>query len=121
MAALEQARQEALEAGNSVECLTEELGRLQMDLARQEALASWRGEVIAELKDEACTQWASGWLVFQRRASRAFPDLEFNIQLSDEEVEGSTSEAEVDVGAEVFSRAPDRAPLPGDSRGSSGG
>ena len=28
----------------------------------------------------------------------------------------SASEAEVDAGAEVFSRAPDRAPLPGDSR-----
>ena len=55
MAALEQARQEALEAGNIVECLTEELGRLQMDLPRQEALASRRGEVIAKLKDEACT------------------------------------------------------------------
>ena len=113
MAALERARQEALETGNSMECLTEELGRLRIDLARQEALASQRGEVIAELKDEVCTQWASGWLAFQRRASRAFPDLEFNIQLSDEEVEGSASEAEVDAGAEVF---PDRAPLPGDSR-----
>ena len=55
MAALERAHQEALEAGNSVECLTKELGRLQMDLARQDALASWRGEVIVELKDEACT------------------------------------------------------------------
>ena len=69
MAALEWARQEALEAGNSVECLTEELGRLRMDLARQEAQASRRGKVIAELKDEACTQWASGWLAFQHRAS----------------------------------------------------
>ena len=73
--------QEALEAGNFVERLMEELGRLRMDLARQEALASQRGEVIAELKDEACTQWASRWLAFQRWASRAFPDLEFNIQL----------------------------------------
>ena len=53
----------------------EELGRLRMDLARQEALASQRSEVITELKDEACTQWASGWLAFQCRASRAFPDL----------------------------------------------
>ena len=34
MAALERARQEALEAGNSVECLTKKLGRLRMDLAR---------------------------------------------------------------------------------------
>ena len=114
--ALERACQEALEAGNSVECLMEELNRLRMDHARQKALASRRGKVIAELKDEACTQWASGWLAFQRRASRAFPDLEFNIQLSDEEVERSASEAEVDAGAEVFSGALDRAPLPGDSR-----
>ena len=51
MTALERARQEALEAGNSVECLTEELDRLRIDLARQEALVSRRGEVIAELKD----------------------------------------------------------------------
>ena len=34
MEALERARQEALEAGNFVECLTEELSRLRMDLAR---------------------------------------------------------------------------------------
>ena len=34
MAALEWARQEALEEGNFVGCLTEELGRLRMDLAR---------------------------------------------------------------------------------------
>ena len=40
----------------------------------------------------------------------------FNIQLSDEEVEGSTSEAEVDASTEVFSRAPDRASLLGDPR-----
>ena len=72
--------------------------------------------MIAELKDEACTQWAFGWLTFQRRASRAFPDLEFNIQLYDEEVEGSAFEAEVDAGAKVFSGAPDRAPMPGDPR-----
>ena len=92
------------------------LDRLRIDLARQEALASQRDEVIAKLKDEACTQWASGWLTFQRRASRAFPNLEFNIQLSDEEVEGFASEAEVDAGAKVFSGALDRAPMPGDPR-----
>ena len=103
-------------ASNFVECLTEELGRLRMDLVRQEVLASQRGEVIAKLKDEACTQWASGGLAFQRRASRAFPDLEFNIQLPNEEVEGSASKVEVDSGVEVFSRALDHAPLPGYSR-----
>ena len=98
-----------------MERLTKELGRLRMDLARQEALASRRGEVIAELKDEACTQWASGWLAFQRQASRAFPDLEFNIQISDED-EGSASEAEIDAGVEVFLGVPDRALVPGDPR-----
>ena len=113
---LERVRQEALEVGSSVERLTKKLGKLRMDFERQEALASRRGEVIAKLKDEACTQWASGWLAFQHRASRAFPDLEFNIQLSDEEVEESASEAEADAGAEVLSRAPDRAPLPDDLR-----
>ena len=44
----------------------------------------------------------------------SFPDLEFNIQLSDEEVEESASEAEADGGVEVLSRAPDRVPLPDD-------
>ena len=37
---LDRVRQEALEAGNSVERLTEKLGKLRMDLERQEALAS---------------------------------------------------------------------------------
>ena len=72
--------------------------------------------MIAELRDKACIQWAFGWLAFQRRASRAFLDLDFNIQLFDEEVEESASEAEADVGAEVVSGSPDRAPLPVDLR-----
>ena len=38
-----------------MELLTKELNRLRMDLERQEALVSRRGEVIAELKDKACT------------------------------------------------------------------
>ena len=69
MTTLDRVCQEALEVGNSMELLTEELGKLRIDLERQEALASRRGEVIAELKDEACTQWASGWLAFQHRDS----------------------------------------------------
>ena len=55
---LDWVRQEALEAGIPVEHLTEELGKLRVDLERQEALASQRGKVIVELRDEACTQWA---------------------------------------------------------------
>ena len=113
---LDRVFQEAMEAGNSVEHLIEELGKLRMDLERQEALASWRGEVIAELKDEACTQWASGWHAFQHRASRTFLGLDFNIQLSDEEVEESAFEAEADEAVEVLLGAPDRAPLPDDLR-----
>ena len=111
---LDQVRQEALEAGRSVERLTEELGKLRMDLERQEALAGRMGEVIAKLRDEVYTQWASGWLAFQCRASRAFPDLEFNIQLSNEKVEESTFEAKADMGAEVLFKAPNCVPLPND-------
>ena len=111
---LDRVHQEALEVGSSVERLMEELGKLRMDFERHEALASRRGEVIAKLRDEAYTQWASGWLAFQRRASKPFPDLEFNIKLSDEEVKESTSEAEADAGIGVISGALDRAPLPND-------
>ena len=114
--ALERACQEALEAGKSVERLTEELGRLRMDLERQEVLVSRRGEVIVELRDEACTQLISMWLAFQRRASRAFPDLKFHIHLSNEEVEEFAFEAEVNGAAEVLSGPPYRAPLLGDLR-----
>ena len=102
------------EARSSVERLTEEVDKLRMNLERQEALASQRGEVIVELKDKACSQWASRWLSFQCRASRDFPNLEFNIQLSNEVVEESASEAKDDAGVEVLSRVPSRAPLPAD-------
>ena len=46
----------------------------------------------------------------------SFLGLDFNIQLSDGEVEESASEAEVDARAEVLSGAPNRAPLPDDLR-----
>ena len=52
----------------------------------------------------------------QHRAFRAFPDLDFNIQLYDEKVEESASEVEANAVAEVLSRPPDRAPLPDDLR-----
>ena len=48
------------------------------------------------------------------KRTRAFPDLEFNIQLSDEKVEESVSEAEVDAGAEVLYGSHDLVPLPDD-------
>ena len=72
-----------------------------------------RDGVIAELRDEACTLWASGWLAFRRRAAKAFPGLDFNLQVSDEEeVEESIYEDEADPG--VFSDTPNSVPLPGE-------
>ena len=41
-------------------------------------MVSHRDVVITELRDEARTLWASGWLAFLRRATKAFPGLEFN-------------------------------------------
>ena len=47
---------------------------------------------MASLRDEACTQWASGWLAFQRRVSNAYPGLNINFDIpSDEEAEESFS------------------------------
>ena len=45
----------------------------------------------------------------------SFPRPGVQIQLSDEAVDKSASEAEVETTAEVFSGAPDRAPFLGDS------
>ena len=58
-------RQEALEAKNSMERLMEEFDKLRMDLERQEALASRRSEVIAELRDESYTNGLLGGLPFR--------------------------------------------------------
>ena len=89
---LDGARREASEAINSVERLTEECHGLRGDLHRQETLVVQRDEVIAILRDEACTQWASGWLAFQRKAANAYPGLDFNFDIpSDEEAEESFS------------------------------
>ena len=46
-------------------------------------MVSQRDGVIAELRDEACTLWASGWLAFQRKAAKAFHGLDFNFQVPD--------------------------------------
>ena len=51
-----------------------------------------RDGVIASLRNEACTQWASGWLAFQRRVVDAFLGLNLNFDIpSDEEAEESFS------------------------------
>ena len=86
------ARREAFEAVSSVERLTEECQGLRGDLQRQENLVVQRDEAIASLRDEACTQWASRWLAFQRKAANAYPGLDLNFDIhSDEVVEESFS------------------------------
>ena len=91
-ALLDGARREASEAVSSVERLTEECHWLRGDLQRQETLVVQRDGAITSLRDEACTQWASGWLAFQRKATNAYLglDLHFDIH-SDEEAEESFS------------------------------
>ena len=89
---LDRARREASEAANSVERLTEECRGLCGDLHQQITLVAQQDEVIGRLRDEACTQWASWWLAFQRKAANAYPDLDFNFDIpSDEKAEESLS------------------------------
>ena len=112
-AALDRARREASKAESFVERLIEESNALHGDFQRQEALISQRDGVIVELRDEACTLWASGWLAFQRRATKVFPGLDFNFQVPDEEeAEESVSRDEVDPG--MYSDTPSSVPLPGE-------
>ena len=86
------ARREASEVINSMERLTEECHGLQGDLHGQETLVVQRDEVIARLRDEACTQWASRWLAFQMKAAKAYPSLDFNFDIpNDEEAEEALS------------------------------
>ena len=92
IALLDGARREASEAVSSAERLTEECRRLRGDLHQQVTLVAQRDEIIGKLRDEACTQWASGWLAFQRKAANVYPGLDFNFDIpSDEEAEESLS------------------------------
>ena len=89
---LDGARCEASEAVNSAERLTEECRGLRGDLHQQLTLVAQRDEVIGRLRDQASTQWASGWLAFQQRAANVYLGLDFNFDLrSDEEAEESLS------------------------------
>ena len=81
---------------------------LQGDLQRQETLVVQRDGAIASLRNEACTQWASGWLAFQRKAASAYPGLDLHFDISsDEEAEGSFS---VDYSGEPNTPAEARSP-----------
>ena len=72
-----------------------------------------RDGVIAELRDEACTLWASGWFAFRRRAAKAFSGLDFNLQLPDEE-EAEESVSEDEAYPKVFPDAPNSVPFLGE-------
>ena len=86
------ARREASEATSSIERLNEECHGLQGDLQRQETLIVQKDGAITSLRDEACTQWASGWLAFQRKAANAYPSLDLSFDIpSEEEAEESFS------------------------------
>ena len=99
---LDRALREASKAESFVERLAKECNALRGDLQRQEAMISQRDGIIIELRDEACTLWASGWLTFRCRAIKDFPGLDFNLQVPDEvEEEEFVSYDEVDP--EVFS------------------
>ena len=83
---------EASEVVSSAERLTEECRGLRGDLHQQVTLVAQRDEIIGKLRDEACTQWASRWLAFQRKAANVYPGLDFNFDIpSDEEAEESLS------------------------------
>ena len=102
---LDGAHREVAEAVNSAERLIEECRGLRGDLHQQVTLVAQWDEVIGRLRDEACTQWVSWWLAFQRRAANAYPGLDFNFDIpSDEEAEESLSadySGESDTPAEV--------------------
>ena len=91
-ALLDRARCEASEAESSIERLTDECHELRGDLQRQETLVVQRDGAIASFRDEACTQWAFGWLAFRMRVVNAYPGLDLNFDIpSDEEAEESFS------------------------------
>ena len=77
-------------------------------------MISQRDGVIAELRDEACTLWASGWLAFQCRVAKAFLSLNFNLQVPDEE-EAEESIYEDEADPEVLSDTPNSVPFPGEA------
>ena len=72
--------------------MTEECRGLLGDLHQQITLVAQWDEVIGRLRNQASTQWASGWLAFRQKAANAYPGLDFNFDLpSDEEAEESFS------------------------------
>ena len=98
-----------------MERLADECNVLCGDLQRRDAMVGHRDGVIEELKDEACTLWASRWLTFQRRAVKDFSSLDFNFPVPDpDEKEAEESVFEDEADPEVSSDTPSSVPLPGE-------
>ena len=93
--------------------LNEECHGLRDDLQRQQALVNQKKGVNAELRGEACTLWASGWLAFRRKASKVFLGLSFNFPVPAEEKVGESYYKGED-GLGVSSTAPNSTLFPGD-------
>ena len=105
--------QEVVVAESTVGRLNEEFHELCYDLQRQQALVSQKKGVIVELRGEACTLWASGWLAFRCKASKVFPGLSFNFFVPTEDKVGE-SDSDGEDGLGVSSTAPSSALLLGD-------
>ena len=106
---LETARCEYSEAANSSERLSEECHGLRADLLQQVDMVAQRDEVIRQLRDQAGAQWASGWLAFQKKATRTYSNLDFDFDLPSngeaEESFGTNESPEPSAHAEVPSHS----------------
>ena len=76
-------------------------------------MASQKEGVIVELRDEACTLWAFGWLAFRRKASKVFLGLSFNFPVPTKDEVGESDSDEED-GLAVSLTTPNSALLPSD-------
>ena len=73
-------------------------------------MASQKEGVIVELRDEACTLWAFGWLAFRRKASKVFLGY-FPVPTKDEVGESDSDEED---GLAVSLTTPNSTLLPSD-------
>ena len=76
-------------------------------------MVSQKEGVIAELRNEACTLWAFGWLAFWLKASKVFPSLCFDFSIPAEDEVGEF-DSDGEDGLEVSSTASSSALLPSD-------
>lgn len=101
------AQQEAFEAQSSLKELTQAYAALSeangvfiKELEEERSLGKKKDAKNAELRDDASTQWASGWIAFRRQARKTYPDLNFEFAIPTEaELEETDSDDEEDVAA----------------------